>query len=314
VTDNAFTGGTPSWDGRFAPSPTGALHVGNLRTALIGWLVARSHGARFVVRMEDLDTIVSRREFADQQLEDLADIGLDWDGPVVFQSERHEQYQAALQQLADRGLVYECFCTRKEIQAASQAPNGPQLEGRYPGTCRSLTARQRSQRTAEGRRPALRLFAQVDEGVVDDLVAGYHTFPIDDLVLRRNDGMWAYNLAVVVDDAAQGIGTVVRADDLLASTPRQIHLGDLLGLPQLRYVHVPLVVNQAGQRLAKRDGAVTLPELEAEGIDRASLRGALACSLGLRAHRAPIADVRELLPSFNLALVNREPWVFAMPR
>lgn len=313
MTDNAPTAGAPNWDGRFAPSPTGDLHVGNLRTALVGWLVARSRGARFVVRMEDLDPVVAHREFADQQLRDLAALGLEWDGPVVFQSERHEIYQTALQRLVDQNLVYECFCTRKEIQAASQAPHGPQLEGRYPGTCQLLTDRQRAQRSDEGRRPALRLRAQTDEGTVNDLLSGFHTFPVDDLVLRRNDGMWAYNLAVVVDDAAQGIGTVVRADDLLSSTPRQLHLGELLALPPFQYVHVPLVVNELGQRLAKRDGAVTLRELIARGVDAPSLLGQLAVSLGLLSDWLPINNPAALLPAFELARLSRSPWVFRPP-
>ncbi len=296
------------WNGRFAPSPTGDLHIGNLRTALIAWLVARSHGARFVIRMEDVDSLVSRRENADAQMRDLAALGLDWDGDVVFQSDRHELYVTALNRLSVDGLVYECFCTRKEILAASQAPNGPQLEGRYPGTCRQLTATQRSQRQRDGRPPALRLFAQRDSGKVHDIFAGTHTFPIDDLVLRRNDGMWAYNLAVVVDDAEQGIGTVVRADDLLPSVPRQMHLGQLLGLPEMQYVHVPLVVAPDGERLSKQKGATTMRDLESTGRSASMVFAALAQSLGMEVNPSLIVDPYALIAGFELDRVPRSPW------
>ncbi len=290
------------WNGRFAPSPTGDLHVGNLRTALVAWLVARSNGARFVVRMEDLDPIVSRREVAASQLRDLELIGLDWDGEVVFQSERHELYQAAFDRLHADELVYECYCTRKEIQAASQAPNGPQLDGRYPGTCRELGASERSVKRSSGRPPAYRLRSQIETGLVEDLRLGAQQFPVDDFVLRRNDGTWAYNLAVVVDDADQQIGTVVRADDLLSSTPRQQHLALLLNLAPLQYLHVPLVVNERGERLAKRDGAVTLSDRLALGESIDQVRQRLLSSLGLES-----ADSE--MP-FDLNLLPTDPWVF----
>jgi glutamyl-tRNA synthetase len=310
------------WNGRFAPSPTGALHIGNLRTALVAWLVARSNGASFVIRMEDLDPVVSRRAFADSQLTDLAALGLDWDGDVVFQSDRHDAYSAALNRLRADGLVYECFCTRKEIQAASQAPNGPggtdgpdgaggadALEGRYPGTCRNLTRAAHSDRARCGRPPALRLRASIDSGEVTDLFAGVHEFPIDDLVLQRNDGTWAYNLAVVVDDAAHRIGTVVRADDLLSSTPRQLYLGSLIDLPKQQYVHVPLVLNDRGQRLAKRDGPVTLPEMVERGHTPQSILGLIAQSLGLNASGEPVAHPTDLLVTFDLGLLPKTAWV-----
>ncbi len=300
------------WNGRFAPSPTGALHVGNLRTALVAWLLARSRGARFVLRMEDLDPVVSRPEHADCQLRDLETLGLDWDGPVVFQSARQDLYADALRRLSDLGLVYECFCTRKEIQSAAQAPNGPHLDGRYPGTCALLTGHERAERTRSGRPPALRLRAQIEHGDVADLLAGHHQFPVDDFVLRRNDGTWAYNLAVVVDDADQQVGTVVRADDLLASTPRQSHLGELLGLPSVQYVHVPLVVNSAGERLAKRDGAVTLADLSTIGVGSRIVLGLLAASLGLRPAVEPVNTAADLLDTFSLSTIGREPWGFPL--
>jgi glutamyl-tRNA synthetase len=263
-----------------------------------------------VVRMEDLDPMVSRREFEAQQLTDLAAIGLDWDGPVVRQSERHELYEAALRTLADRGLVYECYCTRKEIQAASQAPNGPQLDGRYPGTCRTLTEPVRRAHQASGRRPALRLRSQSDSGEVDDLLVGRRWFPIDDLVLRRNDGAWAYNLAVVVDDAAQRVGTVVRADDLLSSTPRQHHLSELLGLPIPRALHLPLIVNERGERLAKRDGAVTLSDRVAIGESPADVLRRLVMSLGGQDHDS-VRTAADLLDRFSVHELSRTPWTFS---
>jgi glutamyl-tRNA synthetase len=300
------------WNGRFAPSPTGALHLGNLRTALVAWLVARSHGARFVIRMEDLDPVVSRRVFADSQLADLSALGLDWDGEVVFQSDRHDAYLAAVDRLRADGVVYECFCTRKEIQAASQAPNGlasDALEGQYPGTCRDLSTAVLADHVHGGRPPALRLRTAVDSGTVADLFAGECEFPIDDLVLRRNDGTWAYNLAVVVDDAAQRIGTVVRADDLLSSTPRQQYLASLLGLPSQQYVHIPLVANSRGERLAKRDGPVTLSEMVALGSSPESILGLIAHSLGINPSGSPVAHPTDLLASFDLAIVPKTPWI-----
>jgi glutamyl-tRNA synthetase len=295
------------WDGRFAPSPTGALHLGNFRTALVAWLVSRHGGGRFVLRVEDLDAVVSKPEHGAQQLEDLVALGIDWDGPVLVQSTRHDVYEAAVDHLRADGLVYECFCTRKEIAAASQAPNSSVLPGRYPGTCRGLTTAQRVRLGDAGRPPALRLrvAADVEVGTVDDLLAGTHEFAIDDLVLRRNDGTWAYNLAVVVDDAAQGIGVVVRGDDLLSSSPRQAYLASLLGLPAVEYLHVPLAVNRTGDRLAKRDGAVTLAQRLEAGDTTGDVVRMLAASLGLNPE---VETARDLIGSFDFRQLPRSPW------
>ncbi len=268
-------------DGRFAPSPTGPLHLGNLRTALVAWLFARSRGSRFVLRVEDLDRHQASAEHERAQQRDLELLGLDWDGPVLRQSERFDLYEAAIADLQDAGRTYPCFCTRREIQEAAQAPHGEAPDGAYPGTCRDLDAKGRAQRAAAGRPAALRLRAEVDELEVTDLVLGTIKARVDDLVLRRNDGVPAYNLAVVVDDGAQGVGEVVRGDDLASSAPRQRYLGSLLGLPPVRYAHVPLVVGADGARLAKRHGAVTLPEQLACGARPAEVRGRLAASLGL---------------------------------
>ncbi|WP_420121385.1 tRNA glutamyl-Q(34) synthetase GluQRS [Nakamurella sp.] len=299
--------------GRFAPSPSGDLHVGNLRTALLAWLFARSTGRRFLVRMEDLDRV--RPGAADRQLADLAALGLDWDGPVVHQSDRTDRYDAAIATLVGRDLAYECFCTRREIREAASAPHPdpsfPQrigADGAYPGTCRSLTAEQVRHRRATGRPSALRLRAAVDRWTADDMLTGPFTGAVDDLVLRRNDGVAAYNLAVVVDDAAQGVDQVVRGDDLLTSAPRQAYLAGLLDLPPVRYAHVPLALNRQRQRLAKRDGAVTLADLAAAGRSAVDVLALLARSAGLAGpdeHPTPA----DLLPRFDPSALPRDPWI-----
>jgi glutamyl-tRNA synthetase len=268
-------------DGRFAPSPTGTLHLGNLRTALVAWLRARSRGARHLVRMEDLDTGRVRERFYDEQLRDLAALGIDWDGPVVRQSERTALYEEALERLRAAGLLYACWCTRAEIREAASAPHGELAEGAYPGTCRRLDAAGRAQREASGRPPALRVDAGGAHVAFEDLVVGPFEGVVDDFVVRRNDGAFAYNLAVVVDDAQQGIAEVVRGADLLDCTPRQLWLGARLGLAAPRHAHVPLVLGPDGERLAKRHGAVTLAERAALGESPDDVRAALAASLGL---------------------------------
>jgi glutamyl-tRNA synthetase len=295
--------------GRFAPSPTGELHLGNLRTAAIAWLAARARGDGFVVRMEDLDRHQASPDIERAQLRDLAAIGLDWDGPVVRQSDRFERYEAAIEALSARGLVYECYCTRREIrleiEASARAPHGP--PGSYPGTCRDLTDRQRGRRRDEGRRPALRLRTDGRHLDVTDQVHGTVSGVVDDVVLRRNDGVPAYNLAVVVDDSAQGVVEVVRGDDLLSSTARQIHLQELLGYERPSYVHVPLVVDAGGERLAKRRGApVTLSELAAIGVTERRVVTWIARSLG-----APDVDdttaLGDLVEWFRPSVIPRDP-------
>jgi glutamyl-tRNA synthetase len=255
-------------DGRFAPSPTGTLHVGNLRTALLAWLFARSQGARFLVRMEDLDPGRVRMDAAAEQLGDLRAIGLDWDGEVMWQSARSEAYEEAIERLRDAGRIYECFCTRAEIRAAASAPHGPLPEGAYPGTCLRLSDGERRRKRAGGRPPALRLRAEAEAVAFEDRLTGSYEMIVDDFVVRRNDGAAAYNLAVMVDDAAQGIGEVVRGADLLDSTPRQVLLTRLLGLPEPSWAHVPLVLGRDGARLAKRHGSVTLREVAPDSAVR----------------------------------------------
>lgn len=296
--------------GRFAPSPTGDLHLGNLRTALVAWLRARTTGGTFAVRMEDLDTATARRDLGARQLDQLRAIGVDWDGPIVWQSDRRHAYDAAIASLVEAGLTYPCYCSRREIREAAAAPHGALPGGAYPGTCRSLTPEQRAERQAAGRPPALRLRAEGAVVTFDDLVVGTVTGAVDDLVLRRNDGTPAYNLAVVVDDAWQAIDEVVRGDDLLDSTPRQVHLAGLLGLHVPRYAHVPLVLGPTGARLAKRDGAVTLDDLAVQGQDADAVRTRLAVSLGL-ARPGEVPTTADLLERFDLAQVPRSAWTVA---
>lgn len=287
--------------GRFAPSPSGDLHIGNLRTAVLAWLHARRTDRAFLIRVEDLDRVRAGSE--ERQLADLAALRLDWDGPVIRQSERARFYDAALSSLAGRGLVYECFCTRREILDAPSAPHEP--PGIYRGTCRNLTDAQRLAQSAV-RPAALRLRSDAATFTVDDELHGSYQGVVDDFVLRRGDGVVAYNLAVVVDDAQQGIDQVVRGADLLPSAPRQAYLSTLLGVEPPTYVHVPIAVNSDGKRLAKRDGAVTLRELSDVGVDAMSL---IAESLGLLG-----TSLAELLETYDPALLPRAPWVFVPPR
>ncbi len=268
--------------GRYAPSPTGTLHLGNLRTALLAWLFARSSGAPFTMRVEDIDTGRSREYFVEQQLADLRAIGLDWDGAVVRQSERGPLYAAALARLEDEGRVYPCWCTRAEIREAAGAPHGALPEGSYPGTCRELSCAERRDREASGRPAALRVRADGAEVAVTDRLLGEVRSAVDDFVLRRSDGDWAYNLAVVVDDYDQGIEEVVRGADLLETTPRQAWLHRTLGYGEPpSYAHVPLMLGPDGARLAKRHGAVTLADRSATGQSSDEVRAELAASLGL---------------------------------
>lgn len=295
--------------GRFAPSPTGVLHLGNLRTALLAWLFARSSGGRFLLRVDDLDPVRSSAEHEARQLADLSALGLDWDGPIVRQSSRRARHEEVLADLEARGLTYPCYCSRREIREASEAPHGAEL-GAYPGTCRDLSTADRQAREAEGRPAAVRLRAGAPVVTIVDRLHGAVTAEVDDVVLRRNDGVPAYNLAVVVDDADQGVEEVVRGDDLLSSTPRQAHLADLLGLARPAWAHVPLVVGSDGDRLAKRHGAVTLDDLAAGGVDAAAVRARLATSLGLAAAGDPVS-MAQLLDRFDPATLPGDPWVLS---
>ncbi|MDE0135207.1 MAG: tRNA glutamyl-Q(34) synthetase GluQRS [Acidimicrobiaceae bacterium] len=302
--------------GRWAPSPTGDLHLGNLRTALLAWLFARSAGGQFLWRFEDLDGAV-RPQFYDSQLRDVAALGLDWNGEPVRQSDRLDLYRDAIADLRRRDLTYECFCTRREIAEAAAAPHGPSPEGAYPGTCRRLSRAERERKRADGRPPALRLRVGADDAgpaelTVVDRQLGDYTGIVDDFVLQRGDGAAAYNLAVVVDDAAQNVTEVVRGDDLLPSTPRQAHLAGLLGLHAPSYAHVPLVLGPKGHRLAKRDGAVALSDRLALGESPVDVLNLLLSSLGLE----PVArldDLGRATRQFDPTSLPRQPWVYEPP-
>lgn len=292
--------------GRYAPSPTSALHLGNLRTAVVAWLMARSTDRRFVLRIEDLDVarVAAAGPVAEGQLADLAALGLEFDPPVMRQSERLDAYQAAADSLA--GRLYECYCTRREIAEAASAPHDDGFRP-YPGTCRDLTDAERTARRA-ARPPALRIRAEGASCTVTDLWAGRVTGAVDDFVVRRNDGVWAYNFVVVVDDLAQGVDQVVRGDDLLSSAPRQAWLAGLLGGRAPVYGHVPLAVDVTGTRLAKRSGAVTMAQLAAQGVDAGQVLSILAASLDL-AEPGESVSASALLSRWDPARLPRSAWV-----
>ncbi|MFZ0040801.1 MAG: tRNA glutamyl-Q(34) synthetase GluQRS [Solirubrobacteraceae bacterium] len=295
-------------DGRFAPSPTGPLHLGSLRTALVAWLFARSQAAAFRLRIEDLDPQRSRPEFERSQLADLRALGIEWDEPVLRQSERTALYEASLAELQKQGFTYPCFCTRAEIRQATLAPHGDLPEGAYPETCRSLSDAERRRRINGGQRYAVRVRADAERIEFHDRLCGAWSGAVDDFVVRRSDGLPAYQLAVVVDDAAQGIGEVVRGADLINSTPRQLLLMRLLGLPAPRYAHVALVLGADGARLAKRHGGATLADRREPPSETLAL---LAHTLGLAHGRERVNNAAELLDEFDPVRLPREPVVMA---
>lgn len=263
-----------------------------------------------MVRVEDLDRSRMRPGVEEAQLVDLRALGLDWDGSVVRQAERLDLYEDAIARLDADGLLYPCYCTRAEIRAAASAPHGISSADRYPGTCRELTAAQRAEREAAGRPPALRVRAEGARIGFEDSLRGYREEVVDDFVVRRNDGAPAYQLAVVVDDAAQSIGEVARGADLIDSTPRQILLAWLLGLAVPRYAHVPLVLGPDGQRLAKRHGAVTLADRAAAGEGPEEVLGWMARSLGMAGPEETLA-LDGLLARFDPARLPTEPTVWS---
>jgi glutamyl-tRNA synthetase len=273
--------------GRYAPSPTGDLHLGNVQTALLAWLHARLHGGVFLLRMEDLDTPRTVAGSDAAILDDLAWFGLDWDGEVVYQSQRTDLYQQALDSLTQQGLTYPCYCSRKDIQSAASAPHGK--TGVYPGTCRHLNTEQRAAR-AQHKSPAIRV--RVDDDLAEDC---------GDFVIRRADDLFSYQLAVVVDDLAQGITNVVRGADLADSTDRQRYLAALLAphSKPIKYHHAPLLMDASGQRMAKRDGSYSLQSIRAKGQTPESLIGELLHALGLMPTKQPIS-AREVLAKLTL--------------
>lgn len=286
--------------GRYAPSPTGPLHLGNVRTALLAWLQVRLAGGTLLMRIEDLDEPRAVEGSAAQLMDELGWLGLDWDegprqgGPVgpYTQSERGAIYEQALARLERQGLVFACYCSRKDIREATSAPH----EGYtvYPGTCRGLDEGGRARVAEEkGWGPAWRMIAPSRRVALEDRIAGPFAQQLDeevgDFVIMRRDGLFAYQLAVVVDDALMGVTDVVRGEDLLSSTPRQIAIFEALGWPVPRFWHVPMMTDARGERLSKRDGSRSVAALrEEEGLGPADIIGRLAASAGLLERPEPI--------------------------
>lgn len=285
--------------GRFAPSPSGRMHLGNLWSCLLAWLSARSVGGRMVLRLEDLDPDRCKPEFCQQVMRDLAWLGLDWDNEPVWQSRRGHIYEEYFRALEQQGLIYPCYCTRNQLLAAS-APHRSDGIAVYDGRCRTLTEEQR-QEAAANRRPAWRVAVPAEEVGFNDLCRGSYSHRLDtccgDFILRRSDGVYAYQLAVVVDDALMGVTQVVRGSDLLDSTPRQIWLARRLGFDIPDYAHVPLLLAEDGRRLAKRDRDLELGQLQQQ-YTAPELVGILAHLAGLLPEPAPITPA-DLVPLFS---------------
>lgn len=288
--------GSPRYRGRFAPSPSGFLHLGNARTALYAWLRARRAGGEFVMRVEDLDGQRTRPEAVMGNLEELRWLGLDWDeGPDVggphapyLQSQRSGLYQAALERLEAGGHLFECYLSRKDLAEAASAPHDttgdPTTERAYGSAERALNAASAAKKRSEGKTPSLRFSVSAGEVSFTDALAGPQTVgasTVGDLVIRRADGQWAYQLAVVVDDAAMGITEVVRGADLLRATAGQLLLYAALKLKPPGFAHLPLLLEPDGTRLAKRRGSLTLSELARSGVRPERVVGLLAFGLGL---------------------------------
>lgn len=305
--------------GRFAPTPSGQLHLGNARTALLSWLQMRSAGGEFVLRIEDTDLNRSRTRITEGIIEDLYWLGIDWDeGPDVGgslgpyqQSSRLWKYEAAMKELAAADLLFPCFCSRADLADVVHAPHGLTREGpRYPGTCRTLTLEQAAAKTKQ-KGPSYRIRVDrlpSDEILFVDAMEGVTTFPAGyggDFIIKRADGMYSYQLAVVVDDADMQITDVLRGNDLLDSTPRQLMLYAALGLTPPRFTHVPLVYGPDGRRLAKRHGGISLQAARSRGIRPEQIVGWLAYLSGLLEYPEPVAAT-ELIAHFDLDRLTRE--------
>jgi glutamyl-tRNA synthetase len=299
--------------GRLAPSPTGLLHLGHARTFLIAWWRARSVGGRILMRLEDLDGPRAKPEMAEAALRDLAWLGLDWDGPDYVQSTGLAEIETAAAQLAERGLAYACVCSRGDIRSAQSAPQRGEAEPRYPGTCRGKYGSLSQAQSETGKPAGLRL--AVPEGSVTfvDEIAGARAYDVQasvgDFLIAKRDHAPAYQLAVVVDDARQGVTEVVRGEDLLESSARQILLQRALGLAGVRYCHAPLVLDESGRRLAKRHDDLSLAELRAGGTDPRAVVAWAARSAGMKCE--PRLSAREALSQFSLAALPREPVVLS---
>lgn len=294
--------------GRFAPSPTGRMHAGNIFAALMAWLVAKSQGGSIVLRIEDLDRERSKACYIDAVQRDFEALGLTWDKGPYFQHDRDEAYREAFRLLQNKGLVYPCFCSRADLHAASAPHRGEKFV--YPGTCKNLTDEQRKER-ALTRKPAQRLIVPDAVYAFADLVQGDYRQNLatecGDFLVQRSDQAFAYQLAVVVDDAAQGVTSVVRGVDLLCSTPQQLYLQEMLGLEHPEYAHIPLVVAEMNRRLSKRDHDAAIDELLARFGSPEAVIGHIAGITGIAATREP-ATPEQLLNGFSLASL---PHMFA---
>ena len=303
--------------GRFAPSPTGYLHLGNAWSFLVCWLAARKSGGRLVLRIEDIDPDRSKPEFVEGILEDLRWLGLDWDEGVdvggdcapYTQSESTELYARVIDALQADGLVYPCFCTRKELRSLASAPHKSDYGNAYPEICLHLSDTERKEREAEGRRSSMRLHCEKSKIQFTDVLHGDCCMSWNecggDFPLRRSDGVFAYQLAVVVDDIRQGITQVVRGEDILHCTPRQVYLYELLGCTPPEYLHLPLVVDHEGERLAKRHGHFELRKMRAEGISAEAIIGYLAYLGGICPTCRPMSS-REVVDVFSVEAITTQ--------
>lgn len=292
--------------GRFAPTPSGRLHLGNLLCAMLAYLSARSQGGQFLLRIEDVDIPRCPRHLAQQAIEDLTFLGFRWDEAPLFQSERTAIYQQALDMLRQNGHVYPCFCTRAQLHA-SVAPNLGDTQFIYPGTCAHLTPEEAAER-AQTRAPAMRLRVPDETICFTDRVFGMQEENLardcGDFLLQRSDKLFGYQLAVVVDDALSGVTEVVRGRDILSATPRQIYLQRLLGYPSVSYAHIPLLMDAQGRRLAKRDRDLDLTALS-KRFSPEQILGFLAYSAGITAEMRP-TTLEALIPLFSWERVKRE--------
>jgi glutamyl-tRNA synthetase len=295
--------------GRLAPSPTGVLHLGNARSFLLAWLSIRSRGGRLLLRIEDIDGPRVRSGAIESSIEDLQWLGLDWDGEIQLQSSQRARHDQVLADLIGAGFAYPCVCTRKEVEEAASAPHESSVGDVpvYPGTCRGRWSSEQQAREETGRDSAIRLAVSEPAIPFEDLFVGHCSGIIDgDFVIRKRDGTPAYQLAVVVDDADSGVTEVLRADDLLPSTPRQLLLYRHLGAVAPDFAHVPLVVGPDQRRLAKRHGDTSLARYRRQGVAPQQIIGALASSLGWVAAGTPCRP-QDLLDRFNLSSIPREP-------
>lgn len=300
--------------GRLAPSPTGVLHLGNARSFLLAWLSIRSQGGRILLRVEDIDGPRVRKGALERCLEDLKWLGLDWDGDLWIQSERLEEYAAASDRLVAAGQAYPCVCSRREVEEAASAPHSEGDEGAiYPGTCRGRWRDVSEARQDTGKDPALRLKVEEEAIPFVDRFQGPLEGRLEgDFVIRKRDGGPAYQLAVVVDDAASGVTEVLRADDLVPSTPRQLLLYRLLGFEPPDFLHTPLLVGADGRRLAKRHGDTSLARYRSDGTPAERLVGYLAAVSGLVPEGTSCLP-EELVADFDLAKVSHQSVVVEDP-